>query len=664
MLGTGWVALDSVRLRRALLGVTAGDNVMAASGPTQEPAPVCRGVGARVGLGDVSLHVLAGRAPDELDYRTFKQNRYFVGLEGAYSRPGVSVSPYLVHRADNDTVDNSTVGAETQLDIGTRVRVNARTAVSSFQQLSVRTTAGAGRFDCTYSYGRLMTWGELSSVGRGYLSPGAALHQDDRCDLNLGTRYSAGALTLTGAGSRYWSERARANGSQVGTAVSLDLPKLPVATLDAGLRTGRDTIRETKTLLARVGIQKCTNGWRFAAWAEHDESLATKTRANSFQTDFELSSWRYLTGRVEAGIGDGQPLTNFVRVSATSDPCDWLQLHGGAGVTRTRLDHDNSTGRSGQCGITLKPTPFLSLSGCFDVASAKRPTGLDSVTGFTNGELEIKPINWLSLSGHLGAGSYEQAESRGRLFRAGASVGVILNKFVRAEIGAERQIRGNVRDNKVVLGLHQSGDPTNLGLVWVSGHVFLDRDLNRVYSRGDAPLPGVRVMLNDTLAATTNKAGEYWFPAPQGRFIVRYDPNTLPASIGSLQGRRQVKVGFLGATRVDFPLYELGEISGCVYEDTNRNGVREPDEPALPNVVVRLENPYDKVTVTDAQGRFLLANLDPRTYKVSIRDLPPDFIMTTPASLTVELAPGQRAVVELGLAPKPRPTIRKVFPPQ
>jgi len=171
-------------------------------------------------------------------------------------------------------------------------------------------------------------------------------------------------------------------------------------------------------------------------------------------------------------------------------------------------------------------------------------------------------------------------------------------------------------------------------------------------------------MLNDSLAVTTGKDGGYRFPAPFGRFNVSYDPTTLPAYIGSQGTQRQVKVGFLGTTKVDFPIYEQGEITGYVYQDTNRNGIREPDEPGLPNIVVLLEDSYDRATVTGADGRYLLANLDPQTYKISIRNLPPDYEATTPAIQTIKVAPAHRVIVDFGLAPIPRPTIRKVFPPQ
>lgn len=72
---------------------------------------------------------------------------------------------------------------------------------------------------------------------------------------------------------------------------------------------------------------------------------------------------------------------------------------------------------------------------------------------------------------------------------------------------------------------------------------------------------------------------------------------------------------------VQFPLVIWGEVSGIVYVDSNQNGAREPNEPAIPNAVVRVvhegNNALIEETRTDRDGRYQFQNLGPARYRIS-----------------------------------------------
>jgi len=90
------------------------------------------------------------------------------------------------------------------------------------------------------------------------------------------------------------------------------------------------------------------------------------------------------------------------------------------------------------------------------------------------------------------------------------------------------------------------------------GRVFLDLDGDGVYSPGDIPLPGARVLLANGLQALTDQEGRYAFRDLLGLHQVMLDPasapfppKALPENLGEGYRKRAL---VQGATVVDFPL--------------------------------------------------------------------------------------------------------------
>jgi uncharacterized repeat protein (TIGR01451 family) len=195
-------------------------------------------------------------------------------------------------------------------------------------------------------------------------------------------------------------------------------------------------------------------------------------------------------------------------------------------------------------------------------------------------------------------------------------------------------------------------------LVSLGDYTWIDSDRDGVQDSGEAPLPGVTVVLldsnGDPVAMTTTDAdglylftdlvpGDYTviFTAPAG-----YNPTTSgagsdtdvdsdPASDGSVDvdlttDRRDIDAGFTP------PAVSLGNY---VWFDDNHDGIQDSSEDPVPGVTVTLtdadgnavvDNQGNTVApaVTDADGLYLFSDLPPGDYTVVFSDLPADTAIT------------------------------------
>ena len=112
---------------------------------------------------------------------------------------------------------------------------------------------------------------------------------------------------------------------------------------------------------------------------------------------------------------------------------------------------------------------------------------------------------------------------------------------------------------------------------------------------------------------------------------------------------------------MDLPLERVAAIEGLVYNDTNRDGIHDVDEPGLAHVRVQLyrDGELQAEVRTNPQGRFSFVNLEPGEYLVRLdtTTLPERYEPTTPAEAQVELTAGEQEWVEFGAAEKERPLV-------
>jgi hypothetical protein len=84
---------------------------------------------------------------------------------------------------------------------------------------------------------------------------------------------------------------------------------------------------------------------------------------------------------------------------------------------------------------------------------------------------------------------------------------------------------------------------------------------------------------------------------------------------------------------VDFGVFMPASLGSVVWDDTDKDGVRDPGEPGVPGVTITL---YDAegnpiaTTTTGPNGEWLFTNLAPGEYSIGVSDLPAGFIFTQP----------------------------------
>ncbi len=181
------------------------------------------------------------------------------------------------------------------------------------------------------------------------------------------------------------------------------------------------------------------------------------------------------------------------------------------------------------------------------------------------------------------------------------------------------------------------------------GRLWLDQNQNGQQEGAEGGVPGVQVDLLTSdrqwiAGTTTDDAGYYSFanlPAdnyllaihpptgysvsPQGRGDGALDNDFYPASgrtasLILLPGAATVRDGGLYLPASATSLSAPAALSGRAWEDQNRNGLQDSQEQPIAAVTVKLYDAQGQLrhsTVTDAQGRYQIANLAPGRYRLA-----------------------------------------------
>lgn len=196
----------------------------------------------------------------------------------------------------------------------------------------------------------------------------------------------------------------------------------------------------------------------------------------------------------------------------------------------------------------------------------------------------------------------------------------------------------------------------------ISGHVWLDNDLDLVREPGEQLLSGVELTLFRLNPSTgqydatghqtaTNNDGFYSFGkslglAPGTYRVVESQPNGL-LSVGAVTGQVAgtqtgqvesadilagitIPFGDQTAVNYDFAEAQPANLSGFVYRDDNDNGLRETGEPGIGQIRVQLiplqtiSNQTSLITTTAADGSYSFTGIAPGNYQVVELDQPVD----------------------------------------
>ncbi len=165
----------------------------------------------------------------------------------------------------------------------------------------------------------------------------------------------------------------------------------------------------------------------------------------------------------------------------------------------------------------------------------------------------------------------------------------------------------------------------------IEGRAFIDRDGDGLYGLNDEPA-GTIVMGAGQTQVSTNADGYFRFrPMYPGEYALAPDQLPLNASAG-----KPIAVTVVaGETMwVDIPLIPVAVITGDVFDDIDRNGIRGADEGGFAQVRIILESQNEGVILdgfTDLAGQFTLSQVLPGTYSLAIdqTSLPERFEFTT-----------------------------------
>lgn len=178
----------------------------------------------------------------------------------------------------------------------------------------------------------------------------------------------------------------------------------------------------------------------------------------------------------------------------------------------------------------------------------------------------------------------------------------------------------------------------------VSGTVFVDTNRNGVQDAGESGYANALVSVGN-LSAVTDSNGNYSIPnVPTGTETVKI---TIPASYTNTTPTSQT-IDLIQNTSVNFGIAPTYTISGNVFLDANRNGVKDTGETNYPGATVTLTGTVTKTAVSDGNGNYSFTGLNPGPYTVTVT-VPPGYTNTTPTTQTfTALAANQ--TVNFGIA--------------
>ncbi|HTW83975.1 MAG TPA: hypothetical protein VMD91_07920 [Candidatus Sulfotelmatobacter sp.] len=130
---------------------------------------------------------------------------------------------------------------------------------------------------------------------------------------------------------------------------------------------------------------------------------------------------------------------------------------------------------------------------------------------------------------------------------------------------------------------------------------------------GTTPIPGVVVLLDGSARATSDAHGQFAFGAlSAGAHTVAVVPESFPATYGGVDNPKQsVNVIIGDISHVAFTAAPLASVGGKVVFD------HEHGDGGVENAYVVAE-PGEHAGITDADGSFLLDNLPPGSYTLSV----------------------------------------------
>ncbi len=172
----------------------------------------------------------------------------------------------------------------------------------------------------------------------------------------------------------------------------------------------------------------------------------------------------------------------------------------------------------------------------------------------------------------------------------------------------------------------------------IEGRLFLDRDLDGVFGKGDIPVAGVGVRLDrGSWITETDEEGIYTFTdVPAGPHDISVVSGTIRADYVMLDpNKRKVTTSSFSRQIVDFRIGLNRTVTGQVWYDENGNGLREESEPAGNSVHLVLGGQQDTLCHTD--GQFAIGDVAPGRQYLQVDATSIDVDYAAPASIEIRV---------------------------
>jgi len=212
------------------------------------------------------------------------------------------------------------------------------------------------------------------------------------------------------------------------------------------------------------------------------------------------------------------------------------------------------------------------------------------------------------------------------------------------------QIEGGFKTPEAVV---QTFGGRRSGRIW--GVVFVDKNKNNKYDDGEKKITGAYVSCGPIKSQSD----------PNGKYSLETEPKECQLSVQDPEGRyglsKKIKIKFTanGNRRLDLGLVPVAGISGVVWLDQNKNGLRDEGERPLPGVEVILAGPggFTASRWSDARGRFSISYLPPGHYQIKLRQSSLARLQQPGKPIEIVLQPGPLPFISMAVVPK---ELRKV----
>ncbi len=184
------------------------------------------------------------------------------------------------------------------------------------------------------------------------------------------------------------------------------------------------------------------------------------------------------------------------------------------------------------------------------------------------------------------------------------------------------------------------------------GYVYYDINGDGTRQPLEKGMAGAVIKVSDGKTVKTDANGFYKVTHVKGKeAVLTLDQSTIPRGYGpTTPASRDVDIVNAKVKKVDFGITTRSEISGLVFNDKNNNGIYEPGEESLNNVVLILD---DKARVaTNPLGEYMFRKLTPgeHTLKIDLKTLPVKFIPKVPVIKKVKVLEGTTFIYNIPLA--------------